>query len=425
MAQTIKTRSINGLTHAYLAPEIAYQIGYHLKHVFNCQKLLIGKTLDGPYDSTILSVIHGAKDAGIDVIMTGVVPPVLFSYYTQQQQLFGVLLFVDETNTLLSRFKFYNAGYELFDHQLKLLTKHLTEPTPRVDLQGQVIELSPLDLFQNYQKLYQQLDLETINLSIAYSQPAFTPTHYIKEILTSICDEVLTADSLETLKESVIQNQCDLGFHFDPFGEKISVFDHTGNLHHGDHILYLLATLYKTTKQLFKNTVVISNMINPGVLKALKDTGIKTARVSHSEADILDKMNQSHYTLAATQEGLIVLNPLRNTSDALLSAVIIMRMIQSSKQTLKSLLEFVNLYPEVHLEYEGVDAAFIQTKDFTNQVKDLQYQTAYDGVFSVYYEENTQMLTAYISHHDQIKLNTYKEVFDGFMQQNREQTQNA
>ena len=418
MAKTYKTRSINGLTHAYLEPTIAYQIGYQISQVFHCEKILIGKTLDGPFDSTVLSLIHGAKDAGIDIVVAGVSAPALFSYYTEHHHMLGVLLFIDNDEPTLSRLKFYDNGYELFDRQLVTLTQKLTEKVIPKEHKGVVSSVTPLELFETYQRMYQQLDLERINLSIAYTNPHNAPSHYMKEILQSICDEVRMADSLETLKETVISNQCDLGFYFDSFGEKISVFDHSGNLHHGDHILYLIALYYYTHKQLHKNTVVISNMINPGVLRALKDASIKTSRVSHSEADILDKMNQSQYTLAATQEGLIVLNPLRNTSDALLSAVFIMRMIQTSKQTLKSLLEHVKLYPEVHMEYKQVTSEFVQSKMFLEQVKLLQDKTAFDGVFSVFYEEDTHTLMAYLSHCDEKQLMLYKGVFESFMNEN-------
>lgn len=413
MAKTIQTRRIRGLSKAYLNKDIAYQIGLHLKSVFKLDSILIGTTDQTENTDTFNALIEGCKDTGQHVRVCEDIPPVLFSYYTETQNTFGVILFNDGDQ---SRLKFYQNGLELFDQTLLKLTHALTEP---VELSNDAKEVTVIDdetFTKNYQTQFQTMALEPINLSIAYVLPNKVNHDYIKDILDNICDEVYEAKDYLDLQRTVSTNKCDIGFYFDDFGERLTVIDHLAIEHHGDHILYLISKFYKDNDLLHKNTVVISNMINPGVLKAFKDLGIKTERVSHSEMHILDVMNKSNYTLAATREGLMVLNPLRNTSDALLSAVAIMLGLQQTKQTVNTLLKDVALYSESTLLYKDIEPSVIDHKVFKAKVKELQKKTALEGVFSVYYETDTQTLHAYLSHSDELTLQHYEQEFQAVLE---------
>lgn len=409
MAKVIQTRRIRGLSKAYLNPEIAYQIGTHLKTVFNVDSVVFGTTKKGGNHQALLELIRGAKETGLQVQVIENIAPVMFSYYTETKHNFGIILFEDKE---ASRLKFYKEGLELFDDSLKHLTQSLTNPTELSSTQHDVQRISYDELLSNYLNQYKSMVLEPINLSIAYTLPQEINHEYIRDILNNICDEAYEAKDEASLKDTVIEKKCDIGFNFDTFSERLTVFDHIGEEHHGDHVLYLVTKLYKDNNLLHKNTAVISNMINPGVLKAFKDLGIKPERVNHSEMHILDVMNKSNYTLAATREGLMVLNPLRNSSDALLSAIAIMHLLQQTKQTVKSLLEDVALYPEVMLTFEGVAPNIIETKLLKQKIKELQKRTAFEGVFSVYYEIDTETLHAYISHINEEILSEYQLEFE-------------
>ncbi len=152
---------------------------------------------------------------------------------------------------------------------------------------------------------------------------------------------------INVLAEYVRENSLDIGFAFDGDADRCIAVDENGQVVNGDHIMYVLAMHMKKKNELVNNTVVTTIMSNLGLYRALDQAGIRYEQTTVGDRYVYENMQQNGHCIGGEQSGHVILSKYATTGDGILTAIMVMNAVVSSKSTLSKLAEAVKMLPQV------------------------------------------------------------------------------
>uniref|UniRef100_A0A7V5CT18 Phosphoglucosamine mutase n=1 Tax=Acidobacterium capsulatum TaxID=33075 RepID=A0A7V5CT18_9BACT len=141
--------------------------------------------------------------------------------------------------------------------------------------------------------------------------------------------------------------EADVGVTFDGDADRVLFADAHGNVVNGDAILLLAARDLKARNQLPGNVVVATTMSNMGLEAALKRDGIRMERAPVGDKYVLERMRTEEAALGGEQSGHILFPALATTGDGLLTALLVLEMVQRSGKPLHELVADLKVFPQV------------------------------------------------------------------------------
>ncbi|HMS24113.1 MAG TPA: phosphoglucosamine mutase [Acidimicrobiia bacterium] len=131
------------------------------------------------------------------------------------------------------------------------------------------------------------------------------------------------ATHLESICESVVSNNADIGFAFDGDADRVMVVDNRGVVRNGDYILALFA-IYLKNQSLLKNDLVVATaMSNGGLGSFLKTNSIELLETPVGDKYVLAEMIESEATLGGEQSGHIIRADKTMWGDGILNALLV------------------------------------------------------------------------------------------------------
>ena len=139
----------------------------------------------------------------------------------------------------------------------------------------------------------------------------------------------------------------DYGVTFDGDADRVLFADAKGNVVNGDALLLLAARDLQSRGELNQNVVVATTMSNMGLEAALRRDGIQMLRAPVGDKYVLQMMQEHHASLGGEQSGHILFPAKATTGDGLLTALIILDIVQRSGKSLHELCADLKVYPQV------------------------------------------------------------------------------
>ena len=163
---------------------------------------------------------------------------------------------------------------------------------------------------------------------------------------------------IEGLRQYVIDNGLDIGFAFDGDADRCLAVDELGNIVNGDQIMYVVAKQLKSKGQLVNNMVVTTIMSNYGLYKALDDLGIDYEKTAVGDRYVYENMKENGHGIGGEQSGHIIFRKYAHTGDGLLTAVMVMEVLNETQLPLSALAANCVMYPQVlkNVEVDDKDA---------------------------------------------------------------------
>jgi len=140
--------------------------------------------------------------------------------------------------------------------------------------------------------------------------------------------------------------RADVGIAFDGDGDRVLMVDEKYNIVDGDAILAILAKDMKNKGKLNKNTVVGTSMTNYGLELFLNNIGVKLERVDVGDKNIVKRMLKEGYNLGGEQSGHIVLWDFNTTGDGIVTALVVLSVMQENRKKLSELTEGFKKIPQ-------------------------------------------------------------------------------
>ncbi len=139
----------------------------------------------------------------------------------------------------------------------------------------------------------------------------------------------------------------DYGVTFDGDADRVLFADANGHVVNGDALLLLAARDLQAHGRLKNNLVVATTMSNMGLEAALRRDGIRMLRAPVGDKYVLQMMQEQQASLGGEQSGHILFPAQATTGDGLLTALIVLDIIQRSGKPLHELCADLKVYPQV------------------------------------------------------------------------------
>ena len=152
---------------------------------------------------------------------------------------------------------------------------------------------------------------------------------------------------IESLQQFVKENRLDCGFAFDGDGDRCLAVDELGNVVNGDKIMYICARYLKDNGRLPSNTVVTTVMSNMGLYKALDAAGIAYEKTAVGDRYVYENMKANDHIIGGEQSGHIIFRKYARSGDGIITALLLMQVMNETQLPLSVLAAPVATYPQV------------------------------------------------------------------------------
>lgn len=163
---------------------------------------------------------------------------------------------------------------------------------------------------------------------------------------TNINDEVGALFPAK-LAEEVLNYRADIGISLDGDADRLIIVDEKGKIMNGDHILGICALFMKNRGELKKNTLVVTQMSNFGLEKAMKENGIKVVKTNVGDKYVVEEMKKNGYNLGGEQSGHIIFLDHTTTGDGCVAALSVLAVMKQTGKKISELNDFIQDVPQV------------------------------------------------------------------------------
>ena len=351
-----------------ITPDFVLKLGWAAGRVLAEEgegKVIIGKDtrISGYMFESALEA--GLSAAGIDVVLTGPMPTPAIAYLTRTfNGQAGIVISASHNPFYDNGIKFFAGdGTKLSDEvELKIEalldsgievvdSRNLGKVTRMNDAAGRYIEYCKGSTSQ-------QLDLRGMKIVLDAGHGA---TYQVgPAVFRELGAEVIAigtrpngvninenAGSTDpaAMADKVKETGADLGVAFDGDGDRVIMVDDKGNTVDGDQLLFIIA-MDRHARGVLNGGVVGTLMTNLGMEKALEAAGIPFARANVGDRYVNELLIANNWQLGGESSGHIICRDASTTGDGIVSALKVLKAMQSAGKSLSEMVAGITLYPQ-------------------------------------------------------------------------------
>jgi len=392
MAAYFGTDGIRGEAHVVLTEELAFRLGQSLA-ALRAQTVVIGMDTRESGEMLTRGVNNGARSMGIDAMLLGVVPTPMLAWVSQTLECFGVMITASHNPYRDNGLKVFNAGRKLFLQDEATLEAILQGTAPLPPGNGEGVVLEGIDPWRFYWPLFLRFVRKT-DLRIGLDFANGATYRYGPKIFRALADDIRTigvepngvninegvgSTHIDALRKLVLEEHLDLGFAFDGDGDRVLAVDKDGTLIDGDQLIYFIAVHLQERGMLKDATVVLTKMSNLGILKALKQKGIKVHTVDVGDKYVIDALDANQWSIGGENSGHIINRRLLPTGDGVLNAAYIVALMEDTGRRFSDVLSEIRMYPDKLVNLKGFDRTLAKHEAVLTAVKEIQEVLGDDG----------------------------------------------
>ncbi|MBE6137274.1 MAG: phosphoglucosamine mutase [Erysipelotrichaceae bacterium] len=351
------TDGIRGVPNQLLNVEFLIKLGKSL-NCLDSKEVVIATDTRISKDMITSAISAGAMSMGLNVKLAGVISTPALIYYSMKKQITGVMITASHNPYIDNGIKILNKGIKLNkEEELKieeLIDKPLLEDS----------EIGKLEYDNNLKKDYIDFVLNNVvktNKRICIDCANGSTTYTALPIFKNVTDDLVIVGAspdgyninegvgsthINFLRDTVINNKCDIGFSFDGDGDRVICVDNNGNVIDGDMIIYLIARYLKKNNKLNDNTVVLSIMSNLGLIKKLVDNGISVYETPVGDKHIYEALEEFNFSIGGENSGHIIIPNILHTGDGVLIAIMLIKILEETDTNMSDWFNDLEMYAD-------------------------------------------------------------------------------
>ena len=353
-----------------LTAELAFRLSRAAGRSFHARRGVIARDtrLSGPVLEAACAA--GLADAGCQVLLAGVLPAPAVSHLVRTQNLdLGCVVSASHNPPQDNGIKFYDSsGLKFSPEEEERVEALLEDSDPNCGLGSfQAFERAREDYLQFLRGVQPKLPLRGVKLVVdcAYGATWATAPVLLGEVGA---DLVLVgtepdgarinstgAAALSELQSRVRDTGADLGVAFDGDGDRCMFVDHRGEVVEGDRLMGALAPSLWAWGELAAPGVVFTVLANRGAEEHLRARGFEVLRVPVGDRHVAWALRQQGWSLGGEPSGHIIFARHAPTGDGLLTALVVLGVLQRVDKDLRSLVAPVPVYPQLRVDVPVVD----------------------------------------------------------------------
>ncbi len=151
----------------------------------------------------------------------------------------------------------------------------------------------------------------------------------------------------EVMQKLVLESGLDFGVSLDGDADRAIIIDDKGQILDGDMILAICAKDMYEHGKLKAPQVVATVMSNLGLDKFLNPFGIEVERVQVGDRYVLERMRERNLQIGGEQSGHTIFSDLSTCGDGILTALMVLAVMQRSGKKLSELTEGFTKFPQM------------------------------------------------------------------------------
>lgn len=308
----------------------------------------------------------GLSAAGVDIKVLGPMPTPAIAHLTHSiRASAGIVISASHNAYQDNGIKCFDSnGYKLSDELELAIEAQIDSPmrtvaadllgkaTRIVDAPGRYIEFCkstfPSDL--SLKKL--KIVVDCANGATYYVAPHIF--HELRAEVVTISDEPdgfninagCGATDPRHLQQKVLEVKADVGIAFDGDGDRVIMVDHRGEIVDGDELLCILAK-DRLPEVPNGSGIVGTVMSNLGLEQAMEQSGILFERAPVGDRYVLEQLQKKGWLLGGESSGHIVDLGYTTTGDGIITALQILRIMQTNQKSLAELKRVMIKRPQI------------------------------------------------------------------------------
>ncbi|MDR3127910.1 MAG: phosphoglucosamine mutase [Bifidobacteriaceae bacterium] len=396
MVRLFGTDGVRGLANDTLTADLALKLGraagrilvsqtQDIVSINNRKRAVVGRDtrISGEFLSAALCA--GLAATGIDVIDVGIIPTPAVAYLTQNLGVeLGAVISASHNPMQDNGIKFFGTdGFKLADEIEDAITKILDDEF--AGPLGEKVGHISLD-YHNASNSYinylvnciatpdNQKPLQGLSVVVDPANGAASGT--APEVMRRLGAKIIVINDSpdgtninlncgsthpEQLQAMTVASVADLGIAFDGDADRVIAVDEKGALVDGDKIMGIIAKDLKAKNKLKDNTVVATVMSNLGFVQAMAREDIKVLQTNVGDRYVTEIMRQKSFSFGGEQSGHIINSSFSTTGDGTLSALMLMKIFNSSGLLLSELANQITRLPQILINVSNVDKSKVET----------------------------------------------------------------
>src|SRR3954449_330151 len=375
------TDGVRGIANVEpVTAETALRLGRAAAHVFmklnprahpggTRPKIVLGK--DTRLSGYMLenALVAGITSLGVDVLIIGPLPTPGVAYITRSLRAdAGIVLSASHNSYEDNGIKFFrHDGYKLDDEierrieqlvfsgeidNVRPTAAKIGRATRIDDALGRYVEFAKASFPRGMSLEKMRVAVDVANGAAYKSTPCI-----LRELgadVTVVHDEPngtnINAQCGSTFPEEiqrvVRETGARLGITHDGDADRVLLCDENGELVDGDEILAIAAVDLLKSGRLAEQTLVATVMSNFGLDEALAPAGGRVIRTKVGDRYVIEEMVQRNLNLGGEQSGHMIFRDFTTTGDGIISALQVLRIMQSTGKPLSELKQCLKKYPQ-------------------------------------------------------------------------------
>ena len=345
------TDGVRGIVGSDLTEELVERLGRAFSLWAGGATVVVGRDTRGSGPILEAALVRGLTAGGSDVRLAGIVPTPAVALLAGDDC--GAVISASHNPPEYNGVKFFApAGRKLSDDEEEAVEQLLDDPTPRAE--GRTLEEpdAPTEYAGRLAELFDRR-LDGLKLAVDCANGAMTDV--APRTLEELGAHVVTignlpdgmninvgcgATDLSLLKDTVRENDVDLGVAFDGDGDRMLAVDRGGEEVDGDQILAIVAV------HVGVELVAVTEMTNLGFHQLMKKRGIRVVTTDVGDRFVGEALRREGGVLGGEQSGHLIYLRGQTTGDGLVAALLLAQAVTESGRTLHELAAVMPKFPQ-------------------------------------------------------------------------------
>ena len=356
--------------------------------------------------------------------IAGVVSTPMIAYYSKVKDIIGVMITASHNPYTDNGIKVIKSGYKMLDEEELILESFIDDDEVLSSTKLGRVEITH-DVEDIYLKIYDDLKVPKTSMKITYDSANGANYLISKKVIESFAPHTYQIGNkpdglninlnvgstyLDSIREAMKLHKSDIGLSFDGDGDRLLVVDGEGTVYDGDMIVYIIAKYLKSVGRLNKDTVVLTQMSNPGIISAFKKLGIKVIQTQVGDKYVSEEIMKHDYTIGGENSGHIIINDLLPSGDGLFAGMYLIKTLTENHMNLKDYTKEVIMYPQKMVNIKNVDKEVLKHPEIIRLVEEVRRNLPEDSLLLVRPSGTESLVRVTISCHDILELDKYMEL---------------
>lgn len=217
--------------------------------------------------------------------------------------------------------------------------------------------------------------------------------------------------------EAVVQYRADVGISLDGDADRVIMVDEKGQIMNGDHVLGICALHMKKMGTLKNNTLVVTQMSNFGLERAMTQAGIKVIKTGVGDKYVVEEMRKGGYNLGGEQSGHIIFLDHTTTGDGTVAALSVLAVMKQTGVKMSELNKVIEDVPQVLINCRVKKRVPLSEIQGYQELEDrVTKELNGNGRIFVRFSGTEPLIRILVEGPDQVKITQYAEEVASFLE---------